>query len=307
MIQLKGGPSMFKTRIKNVVAVAIFLALMVISGAAQNQRQPDSQPAAPALSDLIGKKAIDFALNDLDGNKVELQSFRGKVVLLNFWYSRCPPCVAALPEVEELSKDFKDKGLVALGVDGENAQVAREFVKNKGYSFATLIDEGKEVSRKYEVSGTPHFFIIDRKGRIKWRKSGYSPDDRGNLRSLRNAVEMVLNGIDPPRAYVPTPDFPTPPDVREAMSAPSNKALLARAIKREKARYSREAREAGAQGLVAVEVTVSESGKVIEARAVSGPELLHEPAIQAAKRWEFSPAEAPAKGILIFTFATYKY
>jgi TonB family protein len=286
----------------NVAAVALVLAGAIISGAAQDQRQPDSQPAAPAQSDLIGKKAMDFALNDLDGNKVELQSFRGKVVLLNFWYSRCGPCVAALSEVEELSKDFKDKGLVAFGVDGENAQVAREFVKNKGYSFATLIDEGREVSRKYEVSGMPHFFIIDREGRIRWRLSGYGPTGPGSRRSLRNAVEMVLKGIDPPRTYVPSP--PMPPDVREATDTPANKALLARAIKRVKARYSREASAAHAQGVVLVEVTVSESGKVIEARAVSGPELLREPAIQAAKQWEFSPAEAPAKVFLVFTFAT---
>src|SRR5262245_37253385 len=207
---------MFETRMKNVVVVTFVLIVTVISGAAQDRSLPDSHPAAPAQTDLIGKKAIDFALNDQDGNKVELQSFRGKVVLLNFWYSRCSPCVAALPEVEELSKDFKDKGLVALGVDGENAQVAREFVKNKGYSFATLIDEGKEVSRKYEVSGMPHFFIIDREGRIRWRLSGYGPTDPSSRRSVRNAVEMVLKGIEPPRTYVPSP--PTPPDVREATS-----------------------------------------------------------------------------------------
>ena len=290
---------------KNVAAVAFVLIVTVISGAAQNQRQPDSQPAAQAQSDLIGKKAIDFALNDLDGNKVELQSFRGKVVLLIFWDTRCRPAVTALPEIEELSKDFKDKGLVALGVDSENAQVAREFVKNKGYSFATLIDEGKEVERKYEASAMPHFFIIDRKGKIKWRLSGYSPADRGNRRSLRNAVEMVLKGMDPPRAYIPSP--PMPPDVSEALSTPSNKALLARVIKRGRARYSREASAAGAQGAVVVEVTVSESGKVIEARAVSGPELLREPTVQAAKQWEFSPADSPAKGILVFSFATATY
>jgi TonB family protein len=296
---------MFRTRMKNVAAIAFVSIVTVISGAAQDRSQPESQPAAPAQSDLIGKKAIDFALNDLDGNKVELQSFRGKVVLLNFWYSRCSPCVAALPEIEELSKDFKDKGLVALGVDGENAQAARDFVKNKGYSFATLIDEGREVSRRYEVSGMPHFFIIDREGRIRWRLSGYGPTGPGSRRSLRNAVEMVLKGIDPPRTYVPSP--PMPPDVREATSTPANKALLARAIKRVKARYSREASAAHAQGVVLVEVTVSESGKVIEARAVSGPELLREPATQAAKQWEFSPAEAPAKGVLVFTFATATY
>ena len=75
MNQLKGGPKMFETRMKNVVAVAFVLIVTVISGAAQDRSRPDSQPAAPAQSDLIGKKAIDFALNDLDGNKVELQSF----------------------------------------------------------------------------------------------------------------------------------------------------------------------------------------------------------------------------------------
>src|SRR5215475_13481044 len=299
---------MFRMRMKNVAAVAFVLIITAISGAAQDQNPPDSHPATPAQSDLIGKKAIDFALNDLDGNKVELQSFRGKVVLLIFWDTRCRPALTALPEIEELSKDFKDKGVVALGVDSENAQVAREFVKNKGYSFATLIDEGKEVERKYEASAMPHFFIIDRKGKIKWRLSGYSPADRGNRRSLRNAVEMVLKGMDPPRSYVPDVSTASlPPDVREAWSSPSNEALLARAIKRVHPRHAPGSREASAQGAVAVEITVSESGKVIEARAVSGPELLREPTVQAAKQWEFSPAEAPAKGILVFTHATATY
>jgi peroxiredoxin len=294
---------MSRMRMKNVAAGAFVLIVTVISGSAQDRRRPDSHPAAPAQSDLIGTDAKAFALNDLDGNKVELQSFRGKVVLLNFWGSRCPPCVAALPEVEILSKDFKDKGLVALGVDGESAQVAREFVKNKGYSFATLIDEGKEVSRKYEVFSTPHFFIIDRKGKIKWRMEGHGPSDGS---SLRNAVERVLKGMEPPRGrFYPHVEIPT--DAREAMAAPSNKALLARAIKRVRAHYSPDAREADAQGAVQVEVTVSESGKVIEARAVSGPELLRGPAVLAAKQWEFSPAESTVKGILVFTFATRRY
>lgn len=289
---------------KNVVVVTFVLIVTVISGAAQDRRQPDSQPAAPAQSDLIGKKAIDFTLNNLDGNKVELQSFRGKVVLLNFWGSRCPPCVAALPDIEKLSEDFKDKGLVTLGVDGENAQVAREFVQDKGYTFATLIDEGKEVQSKYGASATPHFLVIDRKGKVRWRTEGYGPSD--SIR-LRNAVEMVLKGMDPTPGRFYQHNIDIPADARAAMATPSNKALLARAIKRAHARYSREARQARAQGAVVVEITVSESGKVIEARAVSGPESLREPAIQAAKQWEFSPAEAPAKGLLLFTFATRSY
>jgi TonB family protein len=295
------------TRVKNVVVVTFVLIVTVISGAAQDQRQPDSQPAAQARLAVMGAEAIDFALNDLDGKKVELQKLRGKVVLLTFWDSRCGRCVAALPDIERLDEDFKDKGLVTLGVDGENAQDAREFVKNKGYKFATLIDEGKEVSKKYEIYEMPNYIIINREGKIKWRMRGYGP---GPLRLMRNTVEMIVNGMEPPRPRPfspPTPHIPIPPDVNEAMSTPANKALLARATKRVIARYSREASAAGAQGAVVVEVTVSESGKVIEAGAVSGPELLSEPAIQAAKQWEFSPAEATVKGFLLFTFAKYRY
>jgi TonB family protein len=113
--------------------------------------------------------------------------------------------------------------------------------------------------------------------------------------------------MEPPPPFPPSARVHIPPDVQEAISTPANKALLARVIKREKVIYPREVREAVTQGVVAVEVTVSESGKVIEARAVSGPELMREPAIRAAKQWEFSPAEAPAKGILVFTLATATY
>jgi TonB family protein len=295
---------MFKARIKNAVAIAIFLTLMVISGAAQNQRQPDSQPAAPARTAFVGEDAIDFALNDLDGNKVELQKLRGKVVLLNFWSTRCDRCVALLPVIERLHEDLKDKGLVALGVDGENAQDARKFVKNKGYSFATLIDEGGEVSKKYEVSEMPNILIINRGGKIKWRMRGYGPDLG---RRVRDAVEMILKTENPPRPPFSPNVPPIPQDVREATSTPSNNALLRRAIKRVRARLPRKEWRSGAQGVVMVEITVSESGKVIEASAVSGPEAFREPAIQAAKQWEFSPAEAPAKGFLVFTFTTYRY
>ena len=294
---------MFKMRMKNVVAIAFVLVVTAISGAAQDQNPPNSQPAAPAHLGIMGADAIDFALNDLDGNKVELQKLRGKVVLLNFWDSQCSPCMTALPDVEKLSKEFKNKGLVTLGVDGENAQDARKVVKNKGYSFATLIDEGREVSRKYEISEMPHFIIINREGKVKWRMSisGYGP---GPVRKLRDVVEMTLNGMETPPPFPPSARVHIPPDVRDAISTPANKALLARAIKRVMPRYSREASAARAQGVVLVEVTVSESGKVIEARAVSGPELLRESAIEAAKQYEFSPAEATVKGFLFFTFST---
>src|SRR5262245_16693192 len=143
---------MSRTRMKNVAAIAFVLIVTVISGAAQDRRPPDSQAAAPAHHGVMGADAIDFALNDLDGNKIELQKLRGNVVLLNFWSSRCGRCVAALPDVERLRHDFKDKGLVTLGVDDEGAQAARRVATNKGYTFATLIAGGGEVAMKDEIS-----------------------------------------------------------------------------------------------------------------------------------------------------------
>src|SRR5215813_4342402 len=156
--------------------------------------------AAPRAADLVGRDAIAFALEDLDGNRVDLQSLKGKVALLDFWASWCGPCVAELPHIEKLHRDLKDQGLVVLGVNNEDAEVARAFVKRKGYTFTTLVDEGREVSMKYGVSGIPHVFIIDREGKVKWHELGYGP---GKESGLRSAVEKVLKGAAPPAPVTP--------------------------------------------------------------------------------------------------------
>jgi len=234
--------------------------------------------------------------------------------------------VAELPHIERLHKDFKDKGLVVLGVNNEEVEVAREFVKKKGYTFTTLVDEGKEVSMKYGVSGIPQVFIIDREGKIKWHALGYGP---GREVELRSAVEKILKGVDPTspvslRAGVTmSPEEkglkvdPAAPDDGEVAppNNPSSKIvrlstgeLSGYATNRVMPHYPIEAKKAGAKGTVQVEITVSESGKVIEAKAVSGHELLRDAAVQAAKQWEFNTTEAssaPVKmqGILVFSFA----
>jgi TonB family protein len=285
------------------------------------------RPAVPRPVDLVGKDAIAFALEDLDGNRVDLQSLKGKVALLDFWASWCGPCVAELPHIEKLHRDLKDRGLVVLGVNNEDAEIARAFVKRKGYTFTTLVDEGREVTMKYGVSGIPQVFIIDRDGKVKWHALGYGP---GKEFELRSAVEKVLKVINPPapastRAGAPvSPEekvrlvvYPQPPGDGEGGVSlnPSSGTvrfsageLSGQATKRVMPDYPPEAKYARAQGTVQVEVTVSESGKVIEAKVVSGHELLRGAAVEAAKKWEFKPAEvsgAPVRmqGVLVFSFA----
>ena len=291
-----------------------------------------SRSATPRAADHIGRDAIAFALEDLDGNRVDLQSLKGKVALLDFWASWCGPCVAELPHIEKLHRDFKDRGLVVLGVNNEDVVVAREFVKRKGYTFTTLFDEGSEVTRKYRVSGIPQVFIIDREGIVKWHALGYGP---GKEFDLRNAVEKVLKDLNPPapastRAGAPvSPEdkvredkvrlvvYPSTSSVGEGRVSLTSSSETVRlsagesigpATKKVMPHYPPEAKNARAQGTVQVEITVSESGKVIEAKAISGHELLRDAAVEAAKQWEFKPTEdsgAPVtrQGVLTFSFA----
>jgi TonB family protein len=234
--------------------------------------------------------------------------------------------VAELPHIEKLHRDLKDRGLVVLGVNNEDAEVARAFVKRKGYTFTTLVDEGGEVTMKYGVSGIPQVFIIGRDGKVKWHVLGYGP---GKEFELRSAVEKVLKDLNQPapastRAGAPVSHEEkvrlvvyqqAPGDGESGVSlTPSSETvrfsadeLSGQATKKVMPHFPPEAKKARAQGTVQVEVTVSESGKVIEAKAVSGHELLRDASVQAAKQWEFKPAEvsgAPVKmqGILTFSF-----
>ena len=285
-----------------------------------------SRPAAPRSADLIGRDAIAFALEDLDGNRVDLQSLKGKVALLDFWASWCGPCVAELPHIEKLHRDFKDRGLAVLGVNNEDVDVAREFVKRRGYTFTTLFDEGSEVTRKYGVSGIPQVFIIDREGKVKWHTLGYLP---GKEFELRNAVEKVLKDLNPSAPASTRAGAPVSPEDKVRLVVyPSTSGggdrgvslipssgtaeypvdVLGQPTKKVMPHYPPEAKNVRAQGTVQVEITVSESGKVIEAKAISGHELLRDAAVEAAKQWEFKPTEdsgAPVtrQGVLTFSFA----
>ena len=97
----------------------------------------------------IGNLAPDFQLNNLDGQPVSLNDFRGKPVLMNFWTSWCPPCRSEMPFIQDTFADKKwvDTGLVVLAIDiGESPSTVREFVNNYGLTFPVLLDVARDVS-----------------------------------------------------------------------------------------------------------------------------------------------------------------
>jgi peroxiredoxin len=137
-------------------------------------------PADSGKNPPVIEKAADFSLKDLRGGAVSLSSMRGKVVLLNFWATWCPPCLSEMPSLNKLYLELRPRGfeVVAVSLD-KSAENVGEYISKKGFKFLVLIDERNTVSKRYKVFSTPTSFLIDRQGNIVERFYGeYDWQDR---------------------------------------------------------------------------------------------------------------------------------
>jgi peroxiredoxin len=119
-------------------------------------------------SEFVGQPAPDFTLKSLDGGDISLSSYKGKVVLINFWATWCGPCKDEMPSMNRLYLKYKNKGLVVLAVstDDSGESVERFLIKNR-VAFPVLLDTGMKVARaKYRVNAQPVTFLIGKDGKI---------------------------------------------------------------------------------------------------------------------------------------------
>jgi peroxiredoxin len=121
----------------------------------------------------VGKSIPEIALPDLQGKTFRLSQTRGRVVLVNFWASWCPPCVEEMPSLEKLHRVLGDKGLevVAVSVD-DNLDVIEQFQKEHGLTFTIVHDEGAKVARRFQTFKFPETYVVDREGRLVWKIIG---------------------------------------------------------------------------------------------------------------------------------------
>ncbi len=139
---------------------------------------------------LGGKAAPDFTLRDLNGKQVSLSDFKGKVVLLDFWATWCPPCVRAIPHIEALHKKYKDQGLVVIGINHERDHAkVKAFAKGQ-ISYIILLDADEQFT-EYGVTGIPTAFYIDKEGKIRYRDVGFGP---GKEKEIEQKVKELLAG-----------------------------------------------------------------------------------------------------------------
>jgi thiol-disulfide isomerase/thioredoxin len=161
----------------------IGFALALVFGAAvmllfsQSARLLDQGTPAPAF---------DLARLE-DGRRVSLESLGGRVVLLDFWSTSCPPCLRQMEVLESLHRRHRD--LVVLGINTEGAPppVLREFVRQQGGIGYEILLDGAALSEQYRVTALPTIYVIDAEGAVRWSRSGYT-----SQRELEAVLEPLL-------------------------------------------------------------------------------------------------------------------
>lgn len=121
------------------------------------------------------KQAPDFVLLDIDGSERTLSDFSGKVVILDFWATWCPPCRAEIPHFVELYDTHKDEGLEIIGVslDRNAERVVEAFAEENRINYTLLVGDNDVTDLYGGIMSIPTTFIIDRDGRITERFVGY--------------------------------------------------------------------------------------------------------------------------------------
>jgi thiol-disulfide isomerase/thioredoxin len=157
--------------------IAVLFAGAVLSFALPSL--PPFFPAAFAADPTVSSKAPAWELTDTDGKPVKSSDFEGKVVILDFWATWCPPCKAEIPGFIELQKQYGEKGLVVVGVslDERGPAVVKSFINQFGMNYPVVMGDAKIVQAFGGIQAIPTTFIIDRRGEIVARHVGFAPKE----------------------------------------------------------------------------------------------------------------------------------
>lgn len=126
----------------------------------------------PQVGGKVGRPAPDFALpvaaNGLPGSKMSLSELRGRPVLLDFWASWCGPCAVVAPVVDRVARRYEKKGLVVMGVNGDDTpEAVRAYATKKKLGYPMVVDASRKAFDAYGVASLPSLVVIDREGNVR--------------------------------------------------------------------------------------------------------------------------------------------
>ena len=184
---------MKKSQIKNLIFIAI-IALMIIPQTRkpiQTVIQKGIAMFSPSIIKEDKRETMDsynWRLQDLEGVQINFNESKDKVVLINFWATWCPPCIAEMPSLHKLYDDYKDK-VDFYFVSNEEVDVLNKFLAENNYSFNIHIPT-TQYPKAFDVSSIPRTFLIDKKGNILIDKTGAA---NWNSDKVRATIDLLFN------------------------------------------------------------------------------------------------------------------
>ena len=175
-----------RSRVAKTLALVLVLLVASVAAAEQPPLGHKMNPVSPPLA------APGFTLPDMDGEMHTLDDFRGKVVMLNFWATWCPPCRREMPSMQRLYEKYHERGLAVIAVNQfEDPDLVFEFTGRLSLepTFPILFDRESRVSEQYRVKGLPTTYLLDKAGRIHFRAIGGREFDHPEVEAL---IESLL-------------------------------------------------------------------------------------------------------------------
>ncbi|MBE0409966.1 MAG: redoxin domain-containing protein [Anaerolineales bacterium] len=171
-----------------ILGAGLGLLIFIVIGVGQNSSDSDSILAGRNVPNAfgIGSPAVNFELEDLEGNIISLKDFRDKAVLINFWATWCGPCRFEMPAIQSRFDQYEDDlDVIAINFD-EPARVVQQFIDELGLTFTVLLDPGGTVQREYRVRAYPTTYFLDKEGVVKFLHIGYMSESQ---------IDQYLNQI----------------------------------------------------------------------------------------------------------------
>ena len=152
---------------KNTV---LFILAIVIAGGSGYALQRYLQPTPSQMNSAIGTQRIEFGAEDLNGDFRNIKEWDGKIILLNFWATWCPPCKKEIPDFIELQHAYGEQGFQIVGIAIDEEDAVREYAEEVGMNYPSLIAQadGVGLAQRYgnRAGVLPYTVIIDRDGEI---------------------------------------------------------------------------------------------------------------------------------------------
>jgi thiol-disulfide isomerase/thioredoxin len=157
----------------------ILILFAAVSYSCQNaEEMPEAEARnhpIPALQDKEDASGINLTLDSIDGKKISLSDYKGKVVLIDVWDTWCPPCKRGIPEFIELYKEYKDKGVVILGIAGgqHGLDAVKQFAKEYGINYPVAMLSQAVLEQLGDIRTIPTAFLLDRNHNMVNKYVGY--------------------------------------------------------------------------------------------------------------------------------------